>query len=337
MRLAAPALLAALALAPAPVRAGGERPRLGVLAAASGEPAAAIAFIAKAVDEAARQAGAETIPADEVARAVLAAKGDASTCGDKPACAAAVCAVLGADALLAASVKDTGKFWMVSVAVREARGGWIRVHGVEATGRTEPAARDAAVRLVTKLVGQFAQSPGVTPAPPATAGPPAPPVPATPTIAEVPSPLRSPDRGADGEPAQGSKASPPSLATRAPRPAPGVPTAPERSDAEPAPSSRRFWGTAIAGSGAALLAAGAAVGGYAWLESNGASAALARGDLGTFTAGRQSSRTLAWTAVGLGGGGAVMLAAGAWLRLGAGPSRVVLGLEPGALRVAVAF
>jgi hypothetical protein len=107
---------------------------------------------------------------------------------------------------------------------------------------------------------------------------------------------------------------------------------------ESAQSGRR-WSVIVAGGGAALLAGGAAVGALAWSDSNRANVSLARGDLGGFAAGRQSARTLAWTAAGLGGAGAAALAAGAWLWFGERSSRVSVGIEPGVAgaRVAVAF
>jgi hypothetical protein len=95
----------------------------------------------------------------------------------------------------------------------------------------------------------------------------------------------------------------------------------------------------MAAAGAALLAGGAVTGGLAWSQSNAAYASLARGDLGGFALGSQSSRSLAWTAAGLGAAGTAAFAAGAWLWLGDRPTRVSLEVEPGyaGARFALAF
>lgn len=340
MSVAARALLVALALAPASARAGGERPRIAILQAPSAAPASAAGAVARAAAEAVRQAGADAPSPEDVARAVLAAKGDLATCGATPACAAAVCAALQADALLVASVRDTGKFWLVELRVREGRGGWIKGHEVQAVDRDEGAARDAATRLAGRLVRQLVPA-GAAPAPATAVAPVANPPPAAPprqaqTGSAPVRPAPGIDTGASAPSRSTPAAIPPSArrGTFDERLTPHPETHPD-----PAPSSRRLWSHVFAGTGAALLAGGAAAGVLAWSESNGANAALARGDLGSFAAGRQSARTLGWTAAGLGGAGAAALAAGAWLRFGGRSSGVALELEPGlaGARVAVAF
>jgi hypothetical protein len=338
---------------PASGRAEGESTRVAVLCTASGVSGSASGAIARAAAEATLQAGADPVPPDEVARAVRAAKGDVATCGTNAACAAAACAAVKADVLLAARVSEAGKSWTIEMRLREGRRGLLRGQAVETVPRDERAAREAVARLAHRLVQQLiypgahlmpAGAPLASPTPKATA----------PT--DETSNAASPARTTSTLPAERTAAVATSSAGTAPttslRTAETATPAREsagkadvgliardRPPSQPAPSSRRRWSVMLAGGGAALLASGAAVGALAWSESNGASASLARGDIGRFAVGRQSARTLGWTAAGLGGAGAAALAAGAWLSFGGGSSRVSLGVEPGVAggRVAVAF
>lgn len=330
-------LVVLAALAPAAVRASGG-PRVAVLSVPSA--VAAADAVADAAVDAARQAGAEPVPPPEVARAIAAANGDVATCGTTPACAARVCAALRASALLVTSVTESGRFWLVGVRLREANGGWIKAQAVEAVVRDERAACDSAAKLVARVLSP--SSAGATAA--VTTPPP------RPRLAEVPLPpppvFPPPPAVRAASPAPTAPPLPPLIA-QAPRASPAPETPDERLAARltaPAPHARAGtssaasgWGTALVAGGAALISGGAIAGVLAWTESNDASLALARGDVGSYAVKRQYSQTLAVTAAGIGGAGAVALAAGAWLRLGARSSSIALEVEPRAVRLSLAF
>ncbi len=308
------ALLVALALAPAAAAgAGGATPRVAVVGASGGVSASDAAGIARAAADAARQAGADAVSPDEVARALRATQADATACGTDAACAVATCSAAGADFLLSAIVTETESGWLVEMRLREGRRGSLRGQAAETVDREERR-RDAAARLAQRLVRPLFFS------------------------GELPPPLgvpRAPSATSSATPATRS-----ATAQATSRPSPDVRLeAAGRAAPEPAPSVRRRLGVVLAGTGAALLAGGAAAGALAWSASNDANASLATGDLGGFASGRRSSRTLAWTGATLGAAGGVALAAGAWLRFGGRSSRISLGLEPQAAgaRLALAF
>lgn len=345
----APILAVALALALGWARAAPAAERIAVLPAPAGAPAASA--VASAVVEAVRQAGAEPVPAEEVSRALAAAKQEPATCGSTPACAAAASAAVGARALLVASVTESGRFWMVEVRLREAKGGWLKGQAVSAVDRNEQAAREAVAKLVARVLPPFLSG-----APPAavTAAPAPAPASSRPLAASIPLPpppvLAPPrPRGVEGPaaPPRAAPTTPSQDRPPTPAPAPATETAGQRlaarlatpapRDPEAAPSGPGGWSAVLMGGGAALIAGGAAAGLLAWSEGNDADLALARGDVGIYAVKRRSSQTLALTAAGVGGAGAAAVAAGMWLRLGARSNPVALGVEPGRVRVSVAF
>lgn len=336
-------LLALLAvLAPAAAYAVGGPARVAVLAEPSTVSVAGA--VSSAALDAVRRTGAELVAPEEVAAAVAAAGGDVTTCGSTPACAARVCAALGASVLLVTGVKESGRFWLVSVWLREAKGGWMKGQAVEAVVREERAARDSAAKLVARVLGPY-----VSGAPPVAAtAPPRPPptaIPLPPPPVAAPTPPRHPAASAAAEPAATTAVAP--LELRAPTSSRTAETPGERLAerlAAPAPPARagassaaNRWGTLLLAGGGVLISGGAIAGVAAWSASNDASLALARGDLGTWAVRRQYSRALTVTAAGVGGAGAVALVAGAWLRLGARASPVALEVAPRAVRFSLAF
>jgi hypothetical protein len=313
-----------LALAPAPAGAGDEPSRIAVLGAPQGEavPASTVAAVAAAAAEAAREGGARVVAPDEVARAVAAAGADPATCGAQAACAVAVCGAVGADALLVAKVKESGTLWYVELRLRDGRRGAVKGQAGASVARDEAAARAAASKLASRVLLSLNPTDGLPPPMAATLELPPPP-PGTTRLER-----------------QGERAArPPDLAAAPRRDSAEGLVAPEPSAPREVRSSRRRWGVVLAASGAALLAGGAATGAIAWSESVGASWSLARGDVGGFAYGRQSSRTWALTAAGLGAAGTVALAAGGWLWLGGRPAQVALDVQPGGAgaRLAIAF
>jgi hypothetical protein len=93
----------------------------------------------------------------------------------------------------------------------------------------------------------------------------------------------------------------------------------------------------LTGAGAAALAGGAATGVLAVSESRRGSAALARGDFGTWAGAQTSSRRLGWTAAAVGGAGAAVVVAGAWLWLGDRRARVSVAVDPSTVHLAWEF
>lgn len=331
-----------VALAPAAVCAADGTARVAVLSVPS--TVAAADAVSGAVVDAVRQAGAEPVPPEEVARAITAASGDVTTCGSTPACAARACAALRASALLATRVSESGRFWLVEVRLREANGGWIKGQAVEAVARDERAARDSATKLVARVLSAY-----LTGAPPVVAA--APPRPRPAEVPLPPPPVLPPPPQARAASAAAAPPVPPPVVSpvelQVPPPSRAAETPDERLSARlaaPAPGARAGtssaasgWGTLLVAGGAALISGGAIAGVLAWSESNDAGLALARGDVGSYTVKRQYSQALALTAAGVGGAGAVALAAGAWLRLGARSSPVALEVEPRAVRLSLAF
>jgi hypothetical protein len=319
-------LLVALALAPAVAAgAGVVKPRVAVMAV-SGGVSASSAAAARSAAEAARRAGVDAVSPDDVTRAVRATKAD-TACATEAACAVATCAAVGADYVLAAYVAEAESGWRIELRLRDGKRGSLRGQGAETVAREERLARESAERLAQRLVGSLLFSAGELP-PPSLAPRLAAPLPPAGQGATVGVAAATATASASANPTPTSRGASTAALEAASRGAP-----------MPVRSTRRTVGNVVLGTGAALLAGAATTGALAWSASNDASASLARGDLGGFGSARHSSRTLAWAGAALGGAGAVALAAGAWLRLGGGSSRVAVGLDPGAagVRVAVAF